>query len=194
MQLPPSPLLGEPLAVEFANTRFIHRDSEHDALSDPGQLAEWLRRVSDRLPLAPSEQELDAVGPGELTRARELRDALRTLLQAAAGEASFDAGSVEILNRAVRNAPQWPELSLEPLPQTVQRSATSGIDAALGSIAREAIELLGDDRRRRVRACAAPGCVLYFVKDHPRRACCSARCSNRMRSARHYARHGRRPR
>ncbi|MDQ3722876.1 MAG: hypothetical protein M3376_07395 [Actinomycetota bacterium] len=30
--------------------------------------------------------------------------------------------------------------------------------------------------------------MLYFRKDHPRRTCCSVRCSNRVRAARHYAR------
>jgi predicted RNA-binding Zn ribbon-like protein len=39
-----------------------------------------------------------------------------------------------------------------------------------------------------LRACAAPGCMLFYRKDHPRRAWCSPRCSNRVRAARHYAR------
>ena len=37
----------------------------------------------------------------------------------------------------------------------------------------------------------APGCVLYFIKDHPRREWCSTACGNRARAARHYARHTR---
>jgi hypothetical protein len=41
----------------------------------------------------------------------------------------------------------------------------------------------------RLRACQAPGCVLYFVKDHPRREWCSTACGNRARAARHYRRH-----
>src|SRR2546429_545268 len=39
------------------------------------------------------------------------------------------------------------------------------------------------------RATLALGCVLYFVKDHPRREWCSAACGNRARAARHYSRH-----
>ncbi|WP_433236869.1 CGNR zinc finger domain-containing protein [Streptosporangium sp. CA-135522] len=38
-----------------------------------------------------------------------------------------------------------------------------------------------------LRACHAPGCVLFFVKDHHRREWCSAACGNRARAARHYS-------
>ena len=34
-----------------------------------------------------------------------------------------------------------------------------------------------------VRACYAPGCVLYFMKTHPRREWCSVACGNRVRAA-----------
>ena len=40
-----------------------------------------------------------------------------------------------------------------------------------------------------LRACLGPGCVLYFVQQHPRREWCSAGCGNRARVARHYHRH-----
>jgi predicted RNA-binding Zn ribbon-like protein len=189
MSAHPAPLLGEPLPLELANTRFLRPDGEQDGLSDRAALVEWLRRLGDRLPLAPTEQELAATGTEELDRARALRDALRILLTAAAGGAPLDPEATAVLNRAARSAPQWPELALQPEPHVVQRSATPGVAAALGAIAREAIGLLSDQRSQRLRACAAPGCMLFFSKDHPRRACCSPRCSNRMRSARHYARH-----
>jgi hypothetical protein len=39
-----------------------------------------------------------------------------------------------------------------------------------------------------LRACGAPGCVLMFLKDHPRREWCSNACGNRARQARHYDR------
>jgi predicted RNA-binding Zn ribbon-like protein len=34
----------------------------------------------------------------------------------------------------------------------------------------------------------APGCVLLYVSDHPRRQWCSNACGNRARQARHYRR------
>lgn len=46
----------------------------------------------------------------------------------------------------------------------------------------------GPDQER-LKACLAPGCVLYFMQNHPRREWCSAGCGNRARVARHYRRH-----
>ncbi|MCB0944909.1 MAG: CGNR zinc finger domain-containing protein, partial [Mycobacterium sp.] len=51
-----------------------------------------------------------------------------------------------------------------------------------------AVELLTGPAAVRLRACNAPGCVLYFVKTHPRREWCSEGCGNRVRAARHYQR------
>ncbi|WP_225993278.1 CGNR zinc finger domain-containing protein [Actinomadura rudentiformis] len=50
-----------------------------------------------------------------------------------------------------------------------------------------------NDDRLQLRACLAPGCVLYFLKNHPRREWCTAACGNRARGARHYRRHRRPP-
>jgi predicted RNA-binding Zn ribbon-like protein len=61
----------------------------------------------------------------------------------------------------------------------------------LGTIATQAVELFGQGDDLDLRACLGPGCVLYFIKDHPRREWCSTGCGNRARAARHYARHGR---
>jgi predicted RNA-binding Zn ribbon-like protein len=59
---------------------------------------------------------------------------------------------------------------------------------ALGAVAQDAIELLTGPEATTLRACHAPGCVLYFVKTHPRREWCSEACGNRVRAARHYRR------
>ena len=61
-------------------------------------------------------------------------------------------------------------------------------DIVLAAFAVDAIELLTGPRRAALRACGAPGCVLLFLKDHPRKEWCSAACGNRARQARHYAR------
>jgi predicted RNA-binding Zn ribbon-like protein len=42
--------------------------------------------------------------------------------------------------------------------------------------------------REALRACHALGCVLLFLKDHPRREWWCNACGNRARQARHYAR------
>lgn len=182
------PVLGEPLALELANTRFARRGQELEGLQAPEDLTDWLRRVRDRLPLVLGDGELDAIGPAELAIARELRDALRTLFAGVTAGASPDAPAAETLNRAVRAAPRWHELSVAPEPAGVMCTAAPPVVAALGAIAEEAVWLLTGPGAVALRACAAPGCILFYRKDHPRRAWCSPRCSNRVRAARHYAR------
>ncbi|MYS74029.1 hypothetical protein GTY88_26960, partial [Streptomyces sp. SID5926] len=38
---------------------------------------------------------------------------------------------------------------------------------------------------KRLRACHAPRCVRYFLKEHPRQEWCRPSCGNRARVARH---------
>lgn len=188
MSAPPPPLLGEPLALEFANTRFVARGDEHDGLLEPEDLADWLRRVGDRLAHGTTERELCAIDAAHLAAARDLRDAIRTLLAAAVARAPLNPQAAQVLNRVVAKAPEWQELSVHPVPGLVTRTCTDFVGAALASIASDAVRVLGGPSAEAVRACSAPGCVLFFRKDHPRRTCCSTRCSNRVRAARHYAR------
>jgi predicted RNA-binding Zn ribbon-like protein len=64
----------------------------------------------------------------------------------------------------------------------------SPVTTGLAQVAEQAVELLGGAEAVRLRACYAPGCVLYFMKTHPRREWCSVACGNRVRAARHYQR------
>jgi predicted RNA-binding Zn ribbon-like protein len=186
----PPPVLGEPLPVELANTRFLERGRERDGLESRDDLADWLARVGERLPLA--EHDRAALEPADLAAARELRDALRTLLEAAAAGRPLDARAAEVLNRRVRAAPRWHELTVAPHLAASVHTAAPPVAAALAAIAEAGIALLAGPGAHALRACPSSGCMLLFVKDHPRRAWCSPRCSSRARSARHYARRTRR--
>lgn len=194
----PAPLLGEPLPVELMNTVHADRDGVHDALRDPAGLAAWLRAVAGRFPAGP----VSAGRPGrELTgQFRELRDGLRTLASSVtAGSragtrpaAAELAAAVATVNEACARAPLWSRLDWAgppgPPARTV-RSAGSAQEAALSWLAEEAVLLFTGPDAGRLRACPGPGCVLYFVRAHPRREWCSAVCGNRARVARHYQRH-----
>ncbi|GAA2693164.1 CGNR zinc finger domain-containing protein [Streptomyces lunalinharesii] len=199
-----APLLGEPLPVELMNTIWADRDGVHDALRDPDGTRAWLRAVSARTDLM-AEGDLDALSTPDLDRLRGrligLRDALRRLAAEATGDprpaAVSDAReldeAVTALNEAAGDTPHWFVLSWTPgqEPSRHARSGGQAASAAASAIAGEAIALFSRDIRRQLRACLAPGCVLYFLKTHPRREWCSADCGNRARSARHYQRHRR---
>jgi predicted RNA-binding Zn ribbon-like protein len=197
-----APLLGEPLAVELMNTIWADRDGVHDALANPEEAIAWLAAVARRLDVAIEDDGALATGgdKARITRSlQRLRDALRQLaadatsddrLAAASPTQGVDAAVAE-LNRAAAAAPRWSAIELfdGATRQRVTRSAKSAPEAAISQIADAAIALFTGPERESLRACHAPGCVLYFVKQHPRREWCSPGCGNRARVARHYQRH-----
>ncbi len=151
-------------SVELMNTFSLHRGEVRDEL------------VGDRL--------------------RELRDALRRLAAEVVADdrtaAAVPMGvpeAVGVLNRACASAPSWSEVAWSSGPTRVARSAHDEPAAELSRIAEDAVDLFTGPRRADLRACHGPGCVLYFLRDHPRREWCSAGCGNRARVARHYQRH-----
>ncbi|MFC4334327.1 ABATE domain-containing protein [Salininema proteolyticum] len=183
----------EPMPVRLMSTVWADRSGLHDDLETVDGLREWLAATGDSDPeveVSPSERDLELY--------RRLRDALRRLAALRTGDTREAAVSptrevclaVEDVNAAVAQAPTWPLLAFED-DELVRRSAGEApmAERRLSSIAVRGIELLTGPDAADLRSCYAPGCVLYFVKDHPRREWCSAGCGNRARAARHYARH-----
>jgi predicted RNA-binding Zn ribbon-like protein len=187
-----SPLVlpRQPLAVEFMNTIWADRDGVHDTLADRSGLAQWLSEA-----LASSA----VLDESALSRFRTLRDAVRLLAaevtadtRTVAGPPDRDiAGAVSTVNLSCAAAPSWSELawpsSSPPRRRLVTAAAVS--DSALARLAEAAAGLFGSGQAAQLGACLAPGCVLYFLRDHPRRQWCSDACGNRARVARHYTRH-----
>jgi predicted RNA-binding Zn ribbon-like protein len=193
-----APLLGEPLPVELMNTLWADRDGVHDALTTDAEAAAWVSAVRSADP-----RLADCLGRNrpralDVEPLRELRNALRCLAAARTADPRPPAGfagtgrreterALAVVNRAAAAAPHWSELAWPAATSTVRTSA--GLDAAVaGAVAERAIELFSAEDVD-LRACLAPGCVLYFVRRHTRREWCSAGCGNRARAARHYERH-----
>jgi predicted RNA-binding Zn ribbon-like protein len=133
--------------------------------------------------------------------ARALRDAVRLLAaQVTADErpgAAATAADVEAaLEQVNATAAELPRPRLALRDGRLERGLAGGpspVTTGLARIAEQAVALLGGKEAGRLRACYAPGCVLYFVKAHPRREWCSVGCGNRVRAARHYRRTRDRP-
>jgi predicted RNA-binding Zn ribbon-like protein len=92
-----------------------------------------------------------------------------------------------VINEAASAGPSWPVLSASF--EIEEQTTCDALDTARATIARATMELLAGPLRPELRACGAPGCVKFFVKDHPRREWCCDHCGNRARAARHYRRH-----
>ncbi|MGE0218053.1 CGNR zinc finger domain-containing protein [Mycolicibacterium sp.] len=177
------PLLGERVSLELANTLFMVRGRPTEGLTRPQQLADWLRLMGFVL-------DDDEVTDDDVARAHRLRDAIRTIAGALVCEdgagGGADADPVAVLNEHAGTPARWHELALTPQPHVVVRSAGRPVDAALGAIAADAVDLFGGPDRAQLRICGSPSCILYFV-GNGRREWCSNRCGNRARAARHYA-------
>lgn len=195
-----APLIGEPLPVELMNTIWADRGGIHDSLATAGEAAGWIAALAPRLTETPGDR-VDAVAVTDVADLRRLRDAARRLAahctedprdRAASATADVQE-AVATVNASAGRAPSWPVLELHGERSFSARpdAAGTGAQALLSYLAAETIALFGQGDDLELRACLAPGCVLYFVKDHPRREWCSTACGNRARAARHYARHGR---
>jgi predicted RNA-binding Zn ribbon-like protein len=177
--------------VRLMNTIWADRVGVHDDLRTPSDLAAWLAAIGA------------ADGPLRVTRndvapACRLRDALRriaamctddTRATAASAIEDIDVAIAEI-NSHVTASPPAAQLALHKGRLVAQTPLVGpAMTRTLGAIASDAIALFTAPDSPQLRACQAPGCVLYFVKDHPRREWCSVACGNRARAARHYRRH-----
>ncbi|OHV47962.1 hypothetical protein BCD48_16790 [Pseudofrankia sp. BMG5.36] len=180
-------MLGEPPVIELGNTTFAVRGRPRDGLRTVPDLVGWLRAIRPRLPVVLADEDLVGIGEDDLRTARELRDTVRSLADAAANGREPDPDAVAALNRLARRTPWWRELRVDPEPRVVASCAGPSVAFVLTALADEAVALFGGPARDEVRACQGPGCVLYFVHGAPRRDYCSAGCGNRARAARHYA-------
>ncbi|RZQ61626.1 CGNR zinc finger domain-containing protein [Amycolatopsis suaedae] len=159
------PILGtEPFAVELANTLYRDGTEVIDFLG-----GDWFAEIGH---------------PAPAGDARDLRDRVHRLFDAAATGREPDQADVDELNRLAATAPTVVRLDWRAGRRTARRLSQAE-DASLGRIAAEAVELLGGSELRR---CEGPGCAMLFVRGHARRRFCYPGCGQRGRQARYYRR------
>ncbi|MFE7435788.1 CGNR zinc finger domain-containing protein [Streptomyces tendae] len=170
-----------------------------DDLTDPAALTAWVSAHPDAVP----DAEAFAADAPTLAAVREVRAAARALFARAVrpGEPSpADATrllpvpqALRRLNEAAALVPTVPVLAWADAADPVVRAAPAqGAPAELAAtLAQAVIGFLAGPDRQRLRACHAPRCVRYFLKEHPRQEWCKPSCGNRARVARHQDRHRR---
>jgi predicted RNA-binding Zn ribbon-like protein len=182
-------LSDEPLPVRLMSTIWADTGGIHDDLRTTADVDEWLDAVGvDRAGAHASESELATT--------RALRDAVRRLAAYLTGDGRPDAVSAAAdvaaeLGQVNSIAAELPALCLALRDGRLELGTHGGrspVTTGLAQVAEQAIMLFGGEDAARLRACYAPGCVLYFAKTHPRREWCSVACGNRVRAARHYQR------
>ncbi|WP_121750622.1 CGNR zinc finger domain-containing protein [Streptomyces sp. E2N166] len=193
-----SPSRDSRIALDLALTvRHDGHGGVADDLTDLAGLTTWVRAHPD---IVPGAGVFTADEPA-LAVAREVRAAARALFARAVrpGEPSpADAArllpvpdAVRRLNEAAARTPTVPVLHWADGAGPVVRAepARGGRPDLAAALARAVIGFLTGPDRPRLRACHAPRCVRYFLKEHSRQEWCKPSCGNRARVARHHERH-----
>ena len=174
--------LGEPLAIDLANTVMVVREGEAvDLLATSDDLRRWLAAERERLGDC-------AFAIAHLAEIRALRDAVRGVLSAAAAGTTPPPETLEHVNAASAAAPVAPQLDVGrdgELRVDERLASPDPLARLLARLARSTITLLTGPERERLHVCDAPSCGMLFLGR--RRWCCAA-CGNRARAARHYRR------
>jgi predicted RNA-binding Zn ribbon-like protein len=168
------------LALDFVNTEVMDQGQRADWLRTSADLAAWLRQA-----------DLDGrAGPALLRRAKTLRAALRRMAESLAVGRAVPALVVAAINRELREARTFSELTREGKGYEVQTRSDEN-SSALALVAQSAAELVAGGVALRVRKCGNPACILHFydtTRSRTRRWCSMAGCGNRMKAAAHYRR------
>jgi predicted RNA-binding Zn ribbon-like protein len=183
MTAPEFPILGtEPIAVEFANTRYD--DGRTDFLRTARLVDQWFAAIADDT-AAPARH-----AAAEAAAARALRDHVHALFAAAAAGDVPEPAAVAGVNRCAAASP--PALALDWARDGTRRArwteTATGAAAALARIATNAVELLTTPDAGTLARCTGPGCSMLFVRTHARRRFCHSSCGHRDRQARYYRR------
>ncbi|MBB6348787.1 CGNR zinc finger domain-containing protein [Nonomuraea muscovyensis] len=184
------------LALDLAGTVQHRTTDRRDVLREPDDMARWM--VEAGVLDTPCE-----VTPAGLEAAKELREALYRLASAAAephphephpheshltgprpAESQADR---EVVNRFAAAPPVGVRLDAAG---RVERAGD--LAAALSTVARQAVELLGGTQAVRIKECGAEACTRLYVdtsRGGARRWCDMQECGNRAKAAGFRARH-----
>ena len=159
----------------FVNT--VDREHGPDLLDDDDGFTEWLER--NLLPVEGVADGLDA--------AREVREALRSLLLANNGE-PHDAQARAVLDEAARRArlePTFPPDGAALVPRA------AGVDAAIGRILAAAFAAMLDGSWTRLKACRGDLCGWAFYDRSTNASatwCSMSVCGGRAKAGAYYRR------
>jgi predicted RNA-binding Zn ribbon-like protein len=164
------------LCLDFVATVGERWRRSFERLLTPDDLGRWLLEAS----LVEAQPR---VRRAQLEAARTLREAIYRVARLA-GEGNPDARDIEEINAWAAKPALAPRLGADA--RSVTWSAERPVDAALATVARDAVDLLSGPLAGGVRECAAPDCALLFV-DHSRpgrrRWCSMSACGNRVKTA-----------
>lgn len=160
------------LLCDFVNS--LDLTPWHEAFDRPGALSSWL---TERGLLAPGSR----VSARDLAAAKEVREAIRTLLQAHNGVVVETAGPLAVLDAAGERA----RFRLRFVGGSGQLEPQApGVAGALGRIVAIVSATMADGRWERLKACRADDCRWVYLdtaRNHSRAWCSMRSCGNRAK-------------
>jgi predicted RNA-binding Zn ribbon-like protein len=171
------------LCLDFAQTGDMGYGHRFERLTSPAELQRWLS-------LSPLHLSSVRTKSADLANARLLRRAIWRVAAAALERDVPATADIRVLNRMAREPGLVRELDRAGRSIRWRRPT---IDAALATIAQDAVVLFGDPTQRaRLRRCGNPGCrVVFYDESRPglRRWCAPNRCGDRVRAQVYRERH-----
>jgi predicted RNA-binding Zn ribbon-like protein len=192
--------IGHHRMLDFLNTEVAVEGTPRDLLAGPGDLLDWLVQAGalDRASARRARARWGSGRSGEalVRQARRLRTSLRRIADAAAGGRPVPRAGLAAVNALLARG-----AAIDRVVPGASDGFTTRRDLRvrepvdlLVPIAEAAADLVCHADPRRIRRCAHPACVLYFLdgtKNGTRRWCDMRTCGNRANAAAYYRRrHG----
>jgi predicted RNA-binding Zn ribbon-like protein len=177
---------GRPCLNLIATYGKRHAEQGIERLPDGATLLDWLI-AAGILPIEAAG--VAPVSAAQLETARALRESTNRLVRATMAGTGWEAADVGLLNRMATGRDLAPRLGNAPGPDgggTVDWVGHHPVDAALSTLARDAVDLLNGSRTARIKECTHPECSLLFFDDSQsgrRRWCSMDRCGNLVKIA-----------
>lgn len=193
----PFVFVGNHRALDFVNTEVATDGALRDLLGDVADLVAWLEHAGalDRATARGALARWGAKRAGDLllAEARELRASLRKIADAAVEGRPIPRIAVRRVNAVLARGASITRVSGDSAAGFVAQRGLRLDQPAdlLVPIAEAAAQLLCEADLARVRRCAHPACVLYFLdgtKNGTRRWCDMRTCGNRANAAAYYHR------
>lgn len=165
---------GHPALDLVATVTGRLKSAQRELLAEPGDLARWL--VAAGFVGSPL-----AAAPGDLERARTLREAVHAIVDARLAGGEGAAADIARINAGAAEAPATPQIC-----EDGRVRLQGGVSALLATLAGKAALLLGGDQAPRIRRCEADGCAMLFLdtsRGGERRWCSMKRCGNKAKVA-----------
>lgn len=181
--------LGGTLAIDFMNTVQWRAGAAQDLLMSPADLGEWLQFMMNHQQLTLAQYQRVTVGSvtsDDLALLKSFRTVSRDYASGQLPSGDF----VQHLHGAVKDMPLIVQLDAHHDGyRRVAMPVGGGYRGLITLLALDWMRLFEDRKASRIKACANPRCLAYFLDVSGRRKWCSmAECGNRTKNARYHQR------